>query len=334
MPIKIRYRAPSGGGTLELGESATVADLFTVVKEQTGSSDITVKYGWPPKALAHDQADLSVVSLGLQRESLTIVTNESTQSPAASAALPPPSAPPAQAASSLTKSLPPVDVTERPITVTMVSGTFLVLRVMPDDNSCMFTAVAGALRGTNSGLDGSSPEKLRQIVTDHILANPETYNKVVLEKSPVDYCANMLLPDVWGGAIELGIISEVFEIEICVVNVKAGSIIKYGEGKHNLRCVLVWSNIHYDRIAEIFDESQVEDEFDVTTWNVADSDNILEASRTLCKKLKDEYHYFTDTSDFVVRCNQCGWIGQGEKAIVIHSSKTGHIAIEEILDST
>jgi ubiquitin thioesterase OTU1 len=91
---------------------------------------------------------------------------------------------------------------------------------MPDDNSCMFTAVAGALRGVNNGLDGSSPNKLREIVTDYIMAHPETYNAVVLEKSPEQYCAKMLQSDVWGGAIELGIISEVFEIEICVVNVK------------------------------------------------------------------------------------------------------------------
>lgn len=100
--------------------------------------------------------------------------------------------------------------------------TRAVLRVMPDDNSCLFTAVSGALRGTNSGLDGSSPDKLRHIVTDHILAHPDVYTKVVLEKEPRDYCAQMLRPDVWGGAIELGIISEVFGIEVCVVNVKVG----------------------------------------------------------------------------------------------------------------
>lgn len=98
--------------------------------------------------------------------------------------------------------------------------------------------------------------------------------------------------------------------------------------------MLVWSNIHYDRIAEIFDENQVEDDFDVTTWNRLESDHVLQGSKELCRKLKEEYHYFTDTSDFVVRCNQCGWIGQGEKAVVMHSKQTGHVAIEEIPDSS
>ncbi|KAI0127955.1 hypothetical protein BJ170DRAFT_683777 [Xylariales sp. AK1849] len=322
MPIKIRYKAPSGGGTLDLDENATVGKLFDAIREKTDTSDVTIKYGWPPKALSADQGEESVVSLNLHRESLTVVLPETAPSPA-----PQPAAVPADALAE------PKDIKDKPVTVKMANDTYLVLRVMPDDNSCMFTAVAGALRGTNSGLDGSSPEKLRRIVTDYILAHPDTYSKVVLEKDPKDYCANMLKSDVWGGAIELGIISEVFDIEISVVNVKAGTVIKYGEEKHDLRCVLVWSNIHYDRIAEIFHENQVEDDFDVTTWNASESDHILESAKSLCKKLKDEYHYFTDTSDFVVRCNQCGWIGQGEKAVVTHSTKTGHIAIEEIPDS-
>jgi ubiquitin thioesterase OTU1 len=204
---------------------------------------------------------------------------------------------------------------------------------MPDDNSCLFTAVGGALRGTAAGADGVTPERLRRIVVDYIKDHPDIYTEVVLEKKPQAYCARMLQPDVWGGAIELGIISEVFDIEICVVDVKGGGVIKYGEGKHDLRCVLVWSNIHYDRIAEIFDEEQVGVDFDVTTWSAFESNNVVENAKKLCQRLKDEFHYFTDTSDFLVKCMQCGVLIQGEQAIVEHSRKTGHTAIEEIIDN-
>ncbi|KAH8196043.1 hypothetical protein TruAng_009789 [Truncatella angustata] len=328
MPLKIRYRAPSGPGTLDLDDDATVKQLFDAIKEKTSSSDVTIKYGWPPKALTTEEAGASIVSLNLQRESLTVVLAEAAApSPSPAPSLPQPSAPSATIGPEA--SLGQKDVKDGPVTVQMPqTGTYLVLRVMPDDNSCMFTAIAGALRGTNSGLDGSSPEKLRHIVADHILAKPDVYTKVVLEKEPRAYCTNILRPDVWGGAIELGIISEVFGIEICV----EGTIIKYGEDQYDLRCVLVWSNIHYDRVAEIFTEDQVDDSFDVTTWNRLESDHILQSAKDLCRKLKEEYHYFTDTSDFVVRCNQCGWIGQGEQSVVLHSKQTGHIAIEEIPD--
>ncbi|KAI4592483.1 ubiquitin-specific protease otu1 [Pestalotiopsis sp. 9143b] len=333
MSLKIRYRAPSGPGTLDLASDATVAQLFDAIRQATNTARVAVKYGWPPRALDLDsQADASVASLNLHRESLTVVPTETAAAPgpalsAAQQAAPVPSVP---AGASFEQK----DVKDGPVTVKMAqTDTYLVLRVMPDDNSCMFTAIAGALRGANSGLDGSSPEKLRRMVADHILAKPDIYTKVVLEKEPRAYCDNILRPDVWGGAIELGIISEVFSIEICVVNVKEGTIIKYGEDQYDLRCVLVWSNIHYDRVAEIFTEDQVDDSFDVTTWNCRGSDHILQSAKDLCRKLKDEYHYFTDTSDFVVRCNQCGWIGQGERAVVVHSTKTGHVAIEEIPDT-
>ncbi|KAK9789064.1 hypothetical protein SCARD494_09263 [Seiridium cardinale] len=333
MTLKIRYRAPSGPGTLDLEDDATVKQLFDAIKEKTSSTDVTIKYGWPPKPLDAETFGASVVSLNLHRESLTVVPAEiAAPSPAPSTSQPPAPAPAQTPTMPVDTSLGQKDIKDGPVTVQMPTGTYLVLRVMPDDNSCMFTAIAGALRGANSGLDGSSPEKLRRIVADHILAKPDVYTKVVLEKEPRAYCANIQRPDVWGGAIELGIISEVFGIEICVVNVKEGTIIKYGEDQYDLRCVLVWSNIHYDRVAEIFTEDQVDDAFDVTTWNCLESDHVLQNAKDLCRKLKEEYHYFTDTSDFVVRCNECGWIGQGERAVVVHSTKTGHTSIEEIPD--
>lgn len=116
MALKIRYRAPSGGGTLDLDENATVGQLFDAIKEKTGSSDVTIKYGWPPKALAADQAELSLVSLNLQRESLTVVLAERAPSP-------PPAAPAQEIPADLYDR--PSNVNDKPVTVTMPSGTFL-----------------------------------------------------------------------------------------------------------------------------------------------------------------------------------------------------------------
>lgn len=117
MSLKIRYRAPSGGGTLELAEDATVGQLFAAVKEKTGSHDVTIKYGWPPKALAADQADLSLVSLNLQRESLTIVPAEtSTPTPAAGSSSEP---------GPITLKPAPKGVKDQNVSVQMPSGAYL-----------------------------------------------------------------------------------------------------------------------------------------------------------------------------------------------------------------
>lgn len=328
MPLKIRYRAPSGGGTIDLDDGATVGQLFATMKEKMGSSDVGIKYGWPPKALEADQADVSIVSLNLHRENLTIVPAD-----------PRPNSPQATSQPTAPIELTPTrpkEVKDMNVTVQMLgTGTYLVLRVMPDDNSCMFTAVGGALRGKVGDPNLTTPMALRRAVVSHIEANPDRYTKVILENmEPAAYCRRILRPDTWGGYIDLVIISEIFGIQIDSISVLDGAVTTYGENnKYDLRCVLVYSNIHYDRVAEIFDEDQVGADFDVTTWSVAESDHIIENAKKLCKRLKDEFHYYTDTSGFVVRCNDCGWIGQGEKAVVEHSRTTGHIRIEEIPDN-
>ena len=71
--MRLRYKAPSGGRTLELDDAATVSQLLEAIKQATGESEVTIKYGWPPQALSLDQPDTSLQSLGLQRESLTII---------------------------------------------------------------------------------------------------------------------------------------------------------------------------------------------------------------------------------------------------------------------
>ncbi|CAJ2500377.1 Uu.00g032300.m01.CDS01 [Anthostomella pinea] len=48
--MKLRYKAPSGGGSIEVDDAATVAQLLETLKSTTGFADVTVKYSWPPQA--------------------------------------------------------------------------------------------------------------------------------------------------------------------------------------------------------------------------------------------------------------------------------------------
>ncbi|KAI0836798.1 OTU-domain-containing protein [Hypoxylon sp. FL0890] len=349
--MKIRYRGPQGGGTLELPDDATVQDLLSKLKDELGFADVivTVKYGWPPKALSTNETDTSLKSLGLDREILTVVPGPqetqqqqagAAQAASTSATVPAtvPEAPAAAAfpgVQSSSQNQGTQSIKDQNVSVFMPeTSSSLVLRVMPDDNSCLFTAVGGALRGLRSGADENlDAPSLRRLVVNHIRANTDKYNAAILGKSPEDYCNNMLKPDVWGGDIELSVISEVFKIEVCVVDVKSGTLYSIGAGNgYEMRCVLVYSNVHYDRVAEIFVEGQEEMDFDVTRWSVASSDHVIEHTKEMCGKLKAA-HYYTDTSDFVVRCNECKWIGQGEKALAQHSLATGHTSISEIKDT-
>lgn len=119
-----------------------------------------------------------------------------------------------------------------------------VLRVMPDDNSCMckcrqtqpvlmlraveggpcrqlthpfrpVTAFGGAI-----GLENPS-RVLRDKVADYILQHPDEYSKAILGDDPVRYTSRMRQMDTWGGAIELAILSQIYDVEISSIDVKA-----------------------------------------------------------------------------------------------------------------
>lgn len=89
---------------------------------------------------------------------------------------------------------------------------------MPDDNSCMFTAFGGAI-----ALDDPATH-LRQEVADYIMAHPAQYSKVILGDEPARYTSRMKQSDTWGGAIELSILSDIYDIQICSIDVKVGLV--------------------------------------------------------------------------------------------------------------
>lgn len=202
------------------------------------------------------------------------------------------------------------------------TNSILALRVMPDDNSCMFTAFGGVLQRADPA------PTLRREVAEYILAHPEKFDKVVLEMDPQRYARTIQTPDRWGGAIELSILSDIYDIEICSVDVKSQRVDRYGESKPT-RCLLLYSGIHYDRIAFTLDLS-LPVEFDEVKWDTS-NDGVVAMAQKLAKQLKDQ-HYFTDTTDFVLRCDvpDCGWIGAGMKEAGKHMAETGHQALSEL----
>ena len=194
----------------------------------------------------------------------------------------------------------------------------MVLRVMPDDNSCMFRALSTAVLG--DAIDGMN--ELRSAVATTIQENPDLYTKAMLEKEPDAYCRWIQREDSWGGGIELSILSQYFNIEICSINVQALRIDKFNGGQPT-RCVLVYSGIHYDTVAFVPDGSSILDtESDVKLFDSSD-DIMLEAARQLCGELKKK-KYYTDTQRFDLKCNICGWTGQGENAALQHAQETTH----------
>ena len=199
-------------------------------------------------------------------------------------------------------------------------GGALVQRVMPDDNSCLFRAVASAVL---PGMDAMN--ELRSVIASAIQADPVEYSKAVLDnQDPDDYCRWIQTEDAWGGQIELLIMSKQFDIEICSIDIKSGRVDKYNEGQPT-RCIVAYSGVHYDTIAfSRFNSTPEEDE---KVFRSSENE-ILDSAKSLCRLL-NEKGYYTDTAAFKIKCMDCGTISTGEKGAAEHASKTGHYNMEE-----
>ncbi|CAO2656048.1 Nn.00g048510.m01.CDS01 [Neocucurbitaria sp. VM-36] len=325
MPIRIRLRAPNGQHTLSLDDNAAVSDLLSAISSSTDLPLFELKWNFPPQPLDPSLYGMSTLlkdtDLKLNGAQIIVIAqatgdpSEQRQEEASEAAAHQSQSQSAPLSlqrkqASALKDTPEVPVPDR--------GGTVVLRVMPDDNSCMFRAVGSAV--LTDSLD--SMTELRSLVAQAIQRDPDYYNEAILQRSPDEYCKWISYSDSWGGGIELSILSQEFDIEIASINVQDLRVDRFNEGKSR-RCILVYSGIHYDTIALVpHGVSPLDAENDIKLFDARD-DLILEAARQLCGELKKQ-HYYTDTQKFDIKCNTCGWKGAGEQGAVQHASETGH----------
>ncbi|KFY58003.1 hypothetical protein V496_06269, partial [Pseudogymnoascus sp. VKM F-4515 (FW-2607)] len=159
-------------------------------------------------------------------------------------------------------------------------GATLVMRVMPDDNSCLFRAFAAAVLPG----DDLSMLELRSLVASQIQEDPDVYTKVVLDnREPDDYCRWIQTEEAWGGAIELAILSKHFNVEVCSIDVQSLRIDRFNEGAP-IRCILVYSGIHYDTIVQSPSDpphtiADNPPELDKRVWDSYDDDILVKAQQ-------------------------------------------------------
>ncbi|KAJ5738277.1 hypothetical protein N7493_001432 [Penicillium malachiteum] len=326
--MRMRVRGPSGQSTVTLDESATVQDLRTKIAESTGLTSFDVKYGYPnlkPLALDQFESHQKIVDLevNLNGEQLIVASREGAaqqnEPPKELARATQQSWQQPSTTSTSRKSEPSPD--DPPEIASPEHNGHFVLRVMPDDNSCLFRAVGAAVMG-----EMDTMVELRSIVAGSIQSNPEEYSAAILGKKPDEYCRWIQNEDSWGGAIELKILSEYFNIEICSIDVQTLHMFQFNEGAPN-RCIVVYSGIHYDVLAlspsnPFYAGANPLPDDDIKTFDAVDP-VVLEKARELCQVLQSR-HYYTDTAGFSVRCNTCGGTFTGEKGAAKHAAETGH----------
>ncbi|CAE6463330.1 unnamed protein product [Rhizoctonia solani] len=325
MSAPIRVRHPKGVSTLQVdlnSDSSTVLSFQQSIQELSGllPSQQELKSGYPPKPLTLIP-ELPLSSLGLQKGDQITVTVKpgslsTTAEPRSTSA--PLSAP--QSVASAPAPRASVGAADDSFVETDVGS--LIHRVVPDDNSCLFSSVAIVF-----GHGMTAAQKMRSIVVNAIKNDPETYPDVVLGQPRESYMAAISKDSTWGGAIELSVFSDYFQTEIDSYDVETGRCDKFGEGKYNNKCILIYSGIHYDAVS-LAPTRDAPPDFHTTVFPVEGSDSISQAASKLVSQLRAS-RKFTNTSTFDLKCEICGQGLKGEKEARAHAAQTGHTSFGE-----
>uniref|UniRef100_A0A1J3CYP6 Ubiquitin thioesterase OTU n=1 Tax=Noccaea caerulescens TaxID=107243 RepID=A0A1J3CYP6_NOCCA len=202
----------------------------------------------------------------------------------------------------------------------------IVRRVIPSDNSCLFNAI-----GYVMDKDKKKAPELRQVIAASVASNKDKYNEAFLGKQNEEYCAWILNPEKWGGAIELSILADYYGREIGAYDIQTSRCDLYGQTKnYNERVMLIYDGLHYDALA-LSPFEGAEEDFDMTIFPVGKDRSIGAIEGLVLNLVKDQQRKrsFTDTANFTLRCGVCQIGVIGQKEAVEHAQATGHVNFQE-----
>ncbi|CAH8492882.1 unnamed protein product [Heterobilharzia americana] len=327
--LKLRCRYRTGQYSLEnLSSNSTIDDLLQTIASLIGvtRSCISLFYGYPPKKLDCSISSLtkrlseiplrsgdmltvdvieekSIVSIDLPREN---IQSQDCQVPAI---------------------VPTNTITNRQ------SESRIVRLCAPSDNSCLFTSALFCVNnhdnhlkiGTEVVTNMAAVNQLRELISGIVLSDPVKYSEAFLGVSNEEYSRQIRRPDQWGGGIEVSILSQLYEVEICIVDIESCRIDRFGEDRnYPQRILLIYDGIHYDPLAQ---ECPKRDCL-VTVFPTNDNSILLEAQQ-LASKARAEWA-FTDLASFTLLCRQCDAPLVGQAAAQKHAQLTGHTQFREI----
>ncbi|KAH9518919.1 aminotransferase [Bulinus truncatus] len=318
--LRLRIQTKTGLKLLEgLFLASTVGTLKQIISESANipKSRIKIRQGYPPKIvdISNEIAELSTLPI---RSGDTLIVEEDEA---------------LEAQPSVANSKPVGDTAsssqhERLDTLLHhqleegASG-ILTRKVVPADNSCLFTSVYLLM---NDGLhDTSASLNLREIIAGIVSNDPTTYSEAFLGKPNSSYCKWILDKNSWGGGIELSILSQYYSTEIAVVDTQSGRVDRFGEDRsYKERVFLIYDGIHYDPLIyeSIEHTGQVRTKFSV--HNAV----ILAQALELASEAKS-IRQFTDIEGFSLRCCTCQHPLRGQKEATEHATATGHVKFGE-----
>lgn len=219
---------------------------------------------------------------------------------------------------------PAVPLAEKPLPDQQVKCPVLARRVVPADNSCLFTSVYYVVNG--GVYDPDCVPQMRSLIAETVWANPAVYTEAMLGHTNEEYCSWIKRADTWGGAIEVSILSNFYQVEICVVDTQSGRVDCFGENDdYRNRVMVIYDGIHYDPLHKVVPGSDAPPQ---TIFSTLDHTVLVEAMELAEDARRNRQ--FTDVNQFTLRCLECRTGLVGQKEAQKHAKETGHASFAEV----
>ncbi|XP_026737178.1 ubiquitin thioesterase OTU1 [Trichoplusia ni] len=293
----------------DLTSDSTVGELkmFLSSISDVGIERVCVLCGYPPKPLDISNDHKKLSEIGLKTGETLIVEEKAVSSTGGSSK--PPEQKPLENGIASHETLGPC----RP--------GILMKKVVPSDNSCLFTSIGFVLNGN---VDTSVHTLMRQIIAMEVASDLDTYNEAVLGKPNADYCAWIQQPSSWGGAIEVAILSRFYGLEMAVVDTLNAIINRFGEDKnYGQRVFLLFDGVHYDPL--YLEQS----DGGIQTIFPAEDLEIYHEAEQLAHEAKSS-RQFTDLNKFTLKCMVCDKFLTGQVEAQKHAKETMHTNFGEV----
>lgn len=196
-------------------------------------------------------------------------------------------------------------------------------RYVDADNSCLFSSIGYLI--DNKNFNETTRLQYRQLLANYL--EGITIDAVTLGMSKEEYIESIQNPSTWGGAIELKLFSEMFQIEIASIDVQSNRVDIFGQDKnYPQRIYVLYNGVHYDPLVMAYTEDNVDD---ITSFESDDSQTLIE--------FQNYVKVFNDVGDFVdpknmnhFECDACKSVFESQMEAYEHANNFQHWSFNEI----
>lgn len=196
-------------------------------------------------------------------------------------------------------------------------------RYVDADNSCLFSSIGYLI--DNKNFSETTRLQYRQLLANYL--EGITIDAVTLGMSKEEYIESIQNPSTWGGAIELKLFSEMFQIEIASIDVQSNRVDIFGQDKnYPQRIYVLYNGVHYDPLVMAYTEDNVDD---ITSFESDDSQTLIE--------FQNYVKVFNDAGDFVdpknmnhFECDSCKSVFESQMEAYEHANNFQHWSFNEI----